>query len=403
MVKSSRFASRIGLSPIAALDEKVRALTLEGREIVNFGVGQPDFPTPEAIGEAGIEAIRNGMTRYTSPMGSFEMREAVAEKLRTENRLEYAASEILISSGSKQALHCILAAVLSPGEEVILPTPAWASYPAIIRLLGGEPCFVETRLEDRFKLTPEKLKKSLSPRVTGLLINSPCNPTGAVYSPEELRALAAVIKDAGLWVVADEIYERIVFGSSRHTSLPAVEPELRDKTAIVSGVSKSFSMTGWRIGYAAGPSEWIRTASSIQSHQAGSACSISQEAARYALVSSGDDAANMRAAFERRRDITLELLCGVEGLELLRPEGTFYAFPRVSSFLGPRDPGVCLSTDEDLAGWLLDEAAVATVPGTAFAAPGHLRISYAVSDDLLTKGLKSLRRALVKLGPVLQQ
>jgi aspartate aminotransferase len=399
-VKLSQFASRVGLSETGAVDEKVRALRSQGREVFNFGVGQPDFPTPADICEAGTVAIREGKTRYTSPMGTIELRQAVAHKLREENGLDYdPAREILVSSGAKHSIHNLLTAVLSPGEEVMIPTPTWVSYPSMIRLLGGETKFVETSLEQGFKMTPDALRGALGPRVVGLLLNSPCNPTGAVYGDEELLALGRAAFDAGLWVITDEIYERILFDDRRHSSLAHLQPELRSRIAVVNGVSKAFSMTGWRIGYAAGPADWIQAASAIQSHQSGNPCSISQEASLYALRAGGGSVEPMRAAFERRRDLCLKILAGTPGLDLFAPEGTFYLFPRVSSFLGPRKGSEGIAGDAELVSWLLDETGVATVPGSAFAAPGHLRISFAASEESLEKGLGLLRKALEKLGP----
>ncbi|MDM7915256.1 MAG: pyridoxal phosphate-dependent aminotransferase, partial [Candidatus Eisenbacteria bacterium] len=338
-MKISRFASKVGLSETGAVDELVRARKREGLEVYNFGVGQPDFPTPESACEAGIRAIREQKTRYTSPMGTIELRQAIAEKMRREQGLEYdPAGEILVSSGAKHSIHNMLAAVLSPGEEVLLPTPAWVSYPSMVALLGGEPRYVETALEDRFKMAAEKLRAAITPRTVGLILNSPCNPTGAVYAPEELRALAAVILEKKLWVVADEIYEKILFDGRRHAGLVTVEPALRESVAVVSGVSKTYSMTGWRIGYAAGPKDWIQAASAIQSHQAGNPCSVSQEAVRHALHACDEEAEAMRRAFERRRDLVMRLLEGVPGLELFRPEGTFYLFPRIVGLLDPAGP-----------------------------------------------------------------
>lgn len=399
-MKLSQFASRVGLSETGAVDEKVRELRRAGREVFNFGVGQPDFPTPAEICEAGAEAIRQGKTRYTSPMGTIELREAVAAKLRDENGLSYdPAREILISSGAKHSIHNLLAAALSPGEEVIVPTPTWVSYPSMIRLLGGETRFVETTLESGFKMTPEALRGALGPRVVGLLLNSPCNPTGSVYDDETLRALGRTALDAGLWVIADEIYERILFDGRGHSSIARLEPGLRSRVAVVNGVSKAYSMTGWRIGYAGGPADWIQAASAIQSHQSGNPCSISQEATLFALRAGGASIEPMRAAFERRRDLCMRILDRVPGLDLFAPEGTFYLFPRVSAFLGPRPDAAGIAGDKELVTWLLEQTGVATVPGSAFAAPGHLRISFAASEESLEKGLGLMRDALLRLGP----
>jgi aspartate aminotransferase len=397
-MRISKFASKVSLSETGAMDEKVRAIRAAGREVFNFGVGQPDFPTPANICEAGIQAIRDGKTRYTSPMGTAELRKGIARKLLEENGLTYGTDQIIVSGGAKHSIHNLLAAVVSPDEEVLMPTPGWVSYPSMIRLLGAECVPVPTRLEDEFKITPAGLRAAITPRTVGIILNSPCNPTGAVYSEAELRALIPVLNEANLWVIADEIYEKIVFDGRRHVSIAALDPAIAARTAVVNGVSKSYSMTGWRIGYAAGPADWIRAASAIQSHQAGNPCSISQEATQFALHAGGESAEAMRAAFERRRDLVMRLLGGTDGCELFAPQGTFYLFPRVVSFLGTRTTGPSLMTDNDLVHWLLDQTGVATVSGTAFAAPGHLRISFAASEESLERGLGSMRKALEGLG-----
>jgi aspartate aminotransferase len=399
-MRISRFASKVGLSETGAVDEKVRELRAAGREVFNFGVGQPDFPTPPGICEAGIQAIRDGKTRYTSPMGTLELRKGIAKKLHEENRLTYGADQILVSGGAKHSIHNLLAAVVSPDEEVLMPTPGWVSYPSMIRLLGAECVPVPTRLEEEFKITPAGLRAAITPRTVGIILNSPCNPTGAVYSEAELRALIPVFNEAKLWVIADEIYEKIVFDGRRHESIAALDPSIASRTAVVNGVSKSFSMTGWRIGYAAGPVDWIRAAAAIQSHQAGNACSISQEATLTALEGGHDSAEAMRVAFERRRDLVVRLLAGIDGLDIFPPQGTFYLFPRVESFLGTRTNGPSLKADKDLVHWLLDQSGVATVPGIAFGAPGHLRISFAASEETLERGLGAMRGALETLGTV---
>ena len=399
-MRRSKYAAAIGFSATGEVDDHVRQRRQRGEKVFDFGVGQPDFPTPEEACQGGIRAIRDGATRYTSPKGTLELRRAIAAKLAADNRLEYSpAEEILVSSGAKSSLHCLLAAVVSPGEEVLLPTPTWVSYPAMVSLVGGTPRYVETLLEDRFRLTAERLRAAIGPRVVGLMLNSPCNPTGAVYRREELKEIGSVVREAGLWVITDEIYEKIIFDGRGHVSLAEADPELRDSIAVVNGVSKAYAMTGWRIGYAAGPAGWIGTAASIQSHQVGNPCSISQEAARAALEGDGKATDAMCREFARRAGRVVELLSGIDGLEIFRPEGTFYILPRIAPFLGPRKNGPSLRGDSDLAFWLLEETGVATVPGTAFAAPGHLRFSFATSDQVIEDGLGRVREALGRLGP----
>lgn len=398
-MKLSQFTEKVGLSETGAMDEKVRERKRQGLEVFNFGVGQPDFPTPPDVCEAGITAIREGKTRYTSPTGLLELREAVADRFKAEQGLEFKSSEILVSGGAKHSIHNLLAAVVSPDEDVLLPTPAWVSYPSMIRLVGGNPVFVPTRLEDGFKLTADALRRAITPKSVGIILNTPGNPTGAVYSEDDIQAIVPVLRESGLWVITDEIYDRILFDGRRHRSLAAIAPDMRDRIAIVNGVSKSYAMTGWRIGYAAGPADWIRMAGAIQSHQAGNACSISQEATLYALRTPGESVETMRAEFQKRRDLVMEMLAGLHGCDLFRPEGTFYLLPRIAAYLGDRKSGPSLASDAEFVAWLFDSTGVATVAGGAFEAKGYVRISFAASEAALREGLTRMRRAMEEIGP----
>jgi len=399
-MRKSLYASRVTSSATGVVDDRARELRRQGRRVFNFGAGQPDFPTPAEIAASGIDAIRQGLTRYTSPRGTLELREAIAGKLKRKTGQVYSpATEIFVSGGAKQSIHHLLASVLSPGEEVLVPSPCWVSYPEIIHLLGGEVRFVGTRIDERFRLTPEALRSAIGPRAVGLILNNPCNPTGTVYRSDELRGILRIVRESGLWVIADEIYEEIVFGGTEHVSLAKIGEDLRDRLAIVSGVSKAYSMTGWRIGYATGPEDWVATAASIQSHQAGNACTISQEAARHAITGCDSAVETMRSTFERRRDLVVERLQGIKGLRFVPPEGTFYLFLDVSAFLRGAGSVGDPDSDVDLAAWLLEETGVVTVPGTAFAAKGFLRISFATSEDELDEGLTLMCEALERLGP----
>jgi aspartate aminotransferase len=400
MIHPSRFASRVGFSETGAISERAAALAREGRSVINLSVGQPDFDTPPAAMEGARAALLQGKTRYTAPHGTLELRQEIARKFERENQISVdPAHEIFVSSGAKQAVFELLAAVVSPDEEILIPAPAWVSYGAMVRLLGATPQFLPSDRSTRYRLTPDALRAAIGPRTTGIVINTPNNPTGVVYRREELAALAEVVAESGLWVVSDEIYERIVFEGHPHCSWGTAAPQLTDRLAIVNGVSKAFAMTGWRIGYAAGPREWIEMAIAIQSQASGNPCSISQEAARCALAQCDSDAARMRDAFESRRSIVLSLLEGTPGLHVFPPEGAFYVFVGVQALLDrPKGSGPRFTSDEELAAWLLEETGVATVPGTAFAAPGHIRISFAASEEQLREALQRVRGAIASLG-----
>lgn len=397
-MKSSRRASLIGFSPTIAIDEKARALTVAGRKIWNFGAGQPDFPTPASAARAGAHAIEAGITKYTSPAGTRELRAAIAEKLRRDNLIPIETEDVLVTAGAKPALYLVMAAVLDPGDEVLIPAPYWVSYTEQVRFLDAVPRLLPTDEASGFKLTPAALTQAISPRTRLLLLNTPCNPTGAVYSRAELEALGRVIIERDLLLVTDEIYERIVYDGAEHVSAAALSAELCARTMTVNGVSKAFSMTGWRIGYAAGPSAWIGVAESLQSQLIGNACSISQEATRAALANAETEVVAMVQAFARRRTRVIELLKSAPGLRLLPPAGTFYAFPDVSAYLGRRVGSRVLSNPTDLCAWLLEEASVALVPGEAFGSDRHVRISFATADSVIEEGLGAMVRALGRLG-----
>lgn len=391
-MRLSKRTQKIALSTTLAIDEKVRALVAGGRTIHGFGAGEPDAPTPEAVREAGIEAIRQGHLRYTSAAGTLGVREAISRKLREENGLVYDAPQILVAAGAKQAIFMALAAILDPGDEVLVPSPYWVSYPSQIEFLGAVPRIVSTDESTGFKLTPEMLREALQGgRVRCLLLNTPSNPTGAVYTRKELEALGAVILDFDVAVITDEIYEYIVYEGAEHVSPVTAVPALQGRTAVVNGVSKSFAMTGWRIGYLAAPADWAKKATAVQSHLTGNACSISQEAARAAIAGDRAFCREMTEHFGRRRAIVLEALAAIPGIRICPPMGAFYAFPDVSAYFRPED-GVAGSSD--LVARLIDEAQVATVPGDGFGSDRHLRISFAAADETLRLGMAALAQAL---------
>lgn len=397
-MKQSRLALSVGMSETLAIDEKVRALQATGVQVWSFGAGQPDAPTPMIAQEAGIAAIRGGRTRYTSPGGTKELREAICRKLARENGLAYEPDEILVAAGAKQAIFMALAVLVDAGDEVLVPAPYWVSYPSQIRMLGGTPRIVSTDESTGFKLTPRMLREAITPNCRAIILNSPCNPTGAVYTPEELAEVVETALEHDLYIISDEIYERILFGDARHVSPAGISAAARERTAVINGASKAYSMTGWRIGYMAARRDWVAKATEIQSHFCGNPCSISQEAALAALEGAGEDVAQMVESFRRRRTLVLEMLRAAPRIRLCPPEGAFYAFPDVSGYFGSSYRGTRIENDVDLAGYLLDEAHAAFVPGSGFGSGRHLRLSFACAENVIEEGLGSTIRALEKLS-----
>ncbi len=398
-MKRSNRAQQVRLSTTIAIDEKARRLKAEGIKLWGFGAGQPDFPTPGFVSAAGIKAIQDGKTVYTSPQGTVELRRAVCAKLERENGLTYAPNEILVAAGAKQAIYMALAALVDPGDEVLVPAPYWVSYPEMIRLCDGIPKVLATDESTGFKITPDQLAAAIGPRTVAIILNTPSNPTGIVYTRDELTALDSVLAETGLHLITDEIYERILYDGAEHVSPAAVSPSLRERTAVVNGVSKAFSMTGWRIGYMAAPPDWTEPAIALQSHLSGNPCSISQEATMAAL--NGDDASirGMVETFAQRRRRVLELLAEAKDLRIVPPKGAFYVFPDFSAYYGRSldGAGAPVSGSQGMAAFLLDTARVAVVPGDAFGSDRHLRISFACSDQVIEEGLRSLTSTLARL------
>ncbi len=393
----ARRAAEIQLSPTFRVAAAARQLREQGVDVVDLSVGEPDFPTPVAAREAGKLAIEEHRTRYTDNAGLVELRRAVAEKLRRENGVDYAPEEILISPGAKASLYLAMMTLFQEGDEVLIPTPCWVSYPEQVRLAGARPVFVEAREADGFKVRPETLESAVGPRTRGLVLNSPSNPTGASYDAAELAGLAEVCARRDLWIISDEIYEKLLYDGRRFTSVASLGPESRRRTILVNGWSKAFAMTGWRLGYAAGPREVIAAMGRLQSHSTSHPSSISQWAALEALRASAAEVEQMAREFARRRDAVHAGLVSIPGLACVRPEGAFYAFPNVSAWFGRELRGQPLRTGEDVAMLLLREARVAVVPGEAFGSPRHVRVSYAASMERLVEGVRRIA-ALLRSG-----
>jgi aspartate/methionine/tyrosine aminotransferase len=393
----SEKVQRIGASPTLKISAKAKAMKAEGIDVVDLSVGEPDFPTPENIKEAGIKAIRENFTKYTESDGILALRKAIAKRLKEDYGLEYGPKQIIVSAGAKSSLFHLVQALVDEGEEVIIPAPYWVTYPECVALAKGKSVIVPTREEDGFLLTPETLKASISPATKAVILNNPSNPTGGAYTKDRLLALAEVVKGEDLYVIADEIYASLVFDNFKFTSFAALGEEVKKKTIVINGVSKSYSMTGWRIGFAAGPAEVIDGMSKIQSHTTSNACSIAQKASLEAYDGPQYDVAKMVAEFQRRRNYCLMRLAAVQGMSCFKPQGAFYLFPNVRAFYDKEANGAKIRNSYGMAYYLLKEARVAIVPGDAFGADDHIRLSYATSMANLEKSMDRVVEALGKL------
>lgn len=396
MTKVSDRLNRLAPSATLAMSQKSGEMKAQGIDVINLSVGEPDFNTPEHIKEAAKRAIDENFSKYSPVPGYVELRKAIADKLKNENGLQYSTNEILVSNGAKQSVCNTVMALVNDGEEVIIPAPYWVSYPQMVKLAGGVPVIVEAGFEQNFKMTPEQLEAAITPKTRMIILCSPSNPTGSVYSAKELEALAEVVKrHDGLYVLADEIYEHINY-VGKHSSIAHVDG-MRERTIIVNGVSKAYAMTGWRIGFIAAP-EWIvKACNKLQGQYTSGPCSVSQKAAEAAYTTSQECVETMRKAFERRRDLIVELASQIPGLEVNKPEGAFYLFPKCSSFYGKSHEGKTINNSTDLAMFLLETGHVATVGGDAFGDPDCFRMSYATSDDNIREAMKRIKETLALL------
>lgn len=396
MAELSNRLNRLAPSATLAMSQKSSEMKAQGVDVINLSVGEPDFNTPDHIKEAAKKAIEDNFSRYSPVPGYPELRKAIVAKLKNENGLDYSMSEILVSNGAKQSVCNTVMALVNDGEEVIIPAPYWVSYPQMVKLAGGTPVIVNAGFDQDFKTTPEQLEAAITPKTRMLILCSPSNPTGSVYSKEELEALAEVIKrHEGLYVLADEIYEHINY-VGHHESI-AQFPGMKERSIIVNGVSKAYAMTGWRIGFIAAP-EWIvKGCNKLQGQYTSGPCSVSQKAAEAAYTTSQECVETMRKAFERRRDLIVSLAKEIPGLEVNCPQGAFYLFPKCSSFYGKSYEGRKIETSTDLAMFLLEEGHVATVGGDAFGDPECFRMSYATSDDNIREAMRRIKETLAKL------
>ncbi|HEY3872387.1 MAG TPA: pyridoxal phosphate-dependent aminotransferase [Actinocrinis sp.] len=397
---TARISHRIGAiaeSATLAVDAKAKALKAAGRPVIGFGAGEPDFPTPGYIVEAAAAACREPRYhRYTPAAGLPELRAAIAAKTVRDSKVVFEPSQILVTNGGKQAIYNAFAALLDPGDEVLVPTPYWTTYPESIRLAGGVPVDVLADESTGYLVSVEQLEAARTPRTKVLLFVSPSNPTGAVYPPEQVAEIGRWANEHGLWVLTDEIYEHLVYGSAEFVSILAAVPELADRCIVVNGVAKTYAMTGWRVGWLAGPADVVKAAANLQSHATSNVSNVAQVAALAAVSGDLTAVAEMRAAFDRRRQTIVRMLNEIEGVTCPEPQGAFYAYPSVKGLLGKEIRGRAVHTSAELAALILDEVEVAVVPGEAFGPSGYLRMSYALGDADLTEGVTRMQKLLAE-------
>src|SRR5690554_4846528 len=386
---SERLAS-IAESATMAISTRAAEMRAAGEDVISFGAGEPDFPTPEHVVAAAAEAVNDPKNHhYTAAAGLAELREAVAADAGRYSGVDVAPNQVVITNGGKQAVYAAMAALLDPGDEALLPTPYWVTYPEVVRMMGARGVDVPTTIDQGFKVTPDQLEEYRTDATKLLLFVSPSNPTGAVYDADEVIAIGRWAAEHGIWVLTDEIYQRLVYGDARFVSMPGSVPELEDRWVIVNGVAKSYAMTGWRVGWLIGPPDVAQAAIRLQSHLTSNVANVSQRAALAALTGPQEVVEEMRQAFDRRRRKMFEIFSSIDGVRCLEPKGAFYVFPDLSAFLGDR-----FASTLDLAQWVLEEAGVAFVPGEAFGAPGYARFSYALSDSDLERGMERLAKTL---------
>ncbi|VAX33705.1 Aspartate aminotransferase [hydrothermal vent metagenome] len=394
----SERAKRVKPSPTLAMDTKAKEMKSQGIDVIGFGVGEPDFDTPDNIKEAAVKAIRDGHTKYTPVGGIPQLKDAIAEKLRKDNGLSYKKEEIIVSCGAKHSLYNIAQAILSPGDEVIIPSPYWVSYPAQVLLNDATPVFVKTREEDGFMVNPDELKEYITGRTKAIILNYPSNPTGLGYDRSTLEAIADIAVKSNICIISDEIYEKLLYDGAGHISIASLSEEVKACTILVNGLSKSHAMTGWRIGYAAGSEDIVKAMTKIQSQSTSNPTSISQWAAVEALNGPQDFIGTMVKEFDIRRRFLVEALNNIEGIQCGLPTGAFYVFPNVSGVIGKGYKGRIIEDSSALALYFLEEAGVALVPGSAFGAEGYIRISYATSMENIRKAVERIGEAIEKLS-----
>jgi len=393
----SRKAEQIAPSITLAITAKAKKMKAEGIDVIGFGAGEPDFNTPEHIQEAAIQAIKQGFTKYTPAAGIMELKEAIIEKFKNDNQLNYSPSQIIVSTGAKQSLANTFSATLNPGDEVIIPVPYWVSYPELVRLADGVPVFVHTEEKDGFKYTIEALNKAVTDKTKMILINSPNNPTGTVYTKGELQALADFAKEKDILIVSDEIYEKLIYGNTKHISIASLSEDAYKRTIVINGVSKAYSMTGWRIGYSAASEDIVKLMSNIQSHTTSNPNSIAQYASVQAFKSDSSEMDIMVAEFKDRRDYMVSRINQIEGLSCITPEGAFYVMVNISKLFGKKLNNVNIKDSLSFSEVLLEKAKVAVIPGIGFGVDNYIRLSYATSKENIKNGLDRIENFVKEL------
>ena len=396
-VKIAPRMAQIKPSPTLAITAKAKALKAQGVDVVGFGAGEPDFDTPEHIKEAAVHALKEGFTKYTPVPGTDDLRQAVADQLARDYSLEYAKEEIIVSCGAKHSLYNIATVLYKPGDDVIIPAPYWVTYPAQVYIAEATPVIVETLEENDFKLTPEQLEKAITPKTKALILNYPSNPTGASYSREELEKLAEVALKHDMWIISDEIYDKIIYDGFTHVPLAALSPQVKERVLLVNGVSKTYSMTGWRIGWVAGNKDVVAAMNKLQSQSTSNPTSIAQSATLAALQGPQDCVSRMVAAFKERRDYIVKRLNSMKGVSCFNPRGAFYVFPSFAGLYGKSCGGRMINNSLEFADYLLNEHKVAIVPGIAFGEDKCARLSYATSMENIEKGLDRIEEAISNL------
>ncbi|NLP14459.1 MAG: pyridoxal phosphate-dependent aminotransferase [Clostridium sp.] len=389
-------ALSISPSSTLAIDAKAKKMKAEGIDIIGFGAGEPDFDTPTHIKEAAKKAIDEGFTKYTPASGTLELKQAICNKFKKDNGLDYKPSNIVVSNGAKHSLVNAFQAICNPGDEVIITTPAWVSYPEMVKLADAVPVFINTTEEEGFKFTIDKLEKAITDKTKAIIMNSPSNPTGMIYSEEELKAVADLAVSKGIYVISDEIYEKLIYDGYKHVSIASFNDKIKDLTIVVNGVSKSYSMTGWRIGYTASNEQIAKVMSNMQSHATSNPNSIAQKAALAALEGPQEIIDTMAAEFVKRRDYMVDRINSIEGLSCIKPNGAFYVMMNISKIIGKELGGVVIKGSDSFADVLLEKANVALVPGSGFGTDIHVRLSYATSMENITEGLNRIEKFLNK-------
>lgn len=397
-MKLSARANRIQPSATLAITAKEKALKAQGIDVVGFGAGEPDFDSPDYVKEAAVEAIKKGYTKYTPVGGIDQLKDAIIERMKQDYGFGYEKAELVVSCGAKHTLFNLTQAIIETGDEVIIPAPYWVSYPEQVTFAEGTPVILETREEDGFRIDPDELKKLITPKTKALVLNYPSNPTGVTYSEAELRAIVDVAMAAGLTIISDEIYDKIIYDGAKHTPVASLGEDVKKATILVNGASKTYSMTGWRIGFAAGDKDVIKAMANIQGQSTSNPTSIAQWAAVSAYASPQDLITQRTAEFEKRKDYIVDRLNSIPGIKCVSPKGAFYAFPNVSACYGKSFNGKAVNSSLDFTGFLLDEAKVAVVPGDSFGADSNVRISFATSMENIVKGMDRIEEAVAKLA-----